>query len=75
MMARKMANLHGMIRIYLYLFVVFYTQSLMTMHGIREARKVYYAGSGGDIAMGALEILHYDKIKTAEAAEKPYVKL
>lgn len=36
----------------------------------REARRVYYAGSGGDIALGALEALHYDKIKTPEAAEK-----
>ena len=36
----------------------------------REARKIYYAGSGGDIAVGALEILNYEKIKTPEAAEK-----
>ena len=36
----------------------------------REARNVYYAGSGGDIALGALEALHYDRIKSPEAAEK-----
>lgn len=36
----------------------------------REARNVYYAGSGGDIALGALEALHYDRVKTPEAAEK-----
>lgn len=36
----------------------------------REARNIYYAGSGGDIAVGALEILEYQKIKTPEAAEK-----
>ena len=36
----------------------------------REARKIYYAGSGGDIAVGALEILNYEKIKTPEAAER-----
>jgi 20S proteasome alpha/beta subunit len=36
----------------------------------REARGIYYAGSGGDIAVGALEILGYEKIKTPEAAER-----
>lgn len=36
----------------------------------REARNVYYAGSGGDLALGALEALHYNKISTPEAAEK-----
>lgn len=36
----------------------------------REARRVYYAGSGGDIALGALEALNYSKISTPQAAEK-----
>ncbi|MEI6569329.1 MAG: hypothetical protein WCR20_21795 [Verrucomicrobiota bacterium] len=36
----------------------------------REARNVYYAGSGGDVALGALEALDYSKAKTPEAAEK-----
>jgi ATP-dependent protease HslVU (ClpYQ) peptidase subunit len=36
----------------------------------REARNVYYAGSGGDVALGALEALNYSKISTPEAAEK-----
>lgn len=36
----------------------------------REARNIYYAGSGGDIAVGALEILNYEKISTPQAAEK-----
>ena len=36
----------------------------------REARRVYYGGSGGDIAVGALEALNYEKITTPEAAEK-----
>lgn len=36
----------------------------------REARNVYYAGSGGDIALGALEALNYSKISTPSAAEK-----
>jgi len=36
----------------------------------REARNVYYAGSGGDIALGALEALDYSKAKTPAAAEK-----
>jgi ATP-dependent protease HslVU (ClpYQ) peptidase subunit len=36
----------------------------------REARRVYYAGSGGDIALGALEALNYEKATTPEAAEK-----
>ena len=36
----------------------------------REARNVYYAGSGGDIALGALEALNYSKIKTPKEAEK-----
>lgn len=36
----------------------------------REARNVYYSGSGGDIALGALEALSYRKAKTPEAAEK-----
>jgi ATP-dependent protease HslVU (ClpYQ) peptidase subunit len=36
----------------------------------REARNVYYAGSGGDVALGALEALEYHKAKTPEAAEK-----
>ena len=36
----------------------------------REARNVYYAGSGGDVALGALEALDYHKAKTPEAAEK-----
>ena len=36
----------------------------------REARNVYYSGSGGDIALGALEILNYQKIKSPDAAEK-----
>jgi len=36
----------------------------------REARNVYYAGSGGDVALGALEALDYSKVKTPEAAEK-----
>lgn len=36
----------------------------------REARNVYYGGSGGDIAMGALEALNYSKVSTPQAAEK-----
>lgn len=36
----------------------------------REARKVYYGGSGGDVALGALEALEYQKAKTPQAAEK-----
>ena len=36
----------------------------------REARRVYYAGSGGDLALGALEAMNYDRITTPEAAEK-----
>jgi ATP-dependent protease HslVU (ClpYQ) peptidase subunit len=36
----------------------------------REARNVYYAGSGGDIALGALEVLNYQKIKSPDVAEK-----
>jgi hypothetical protein len=36
----------------------------------REARRVYYAGSGGDVALGALEALNYTKISTPESAEK-----
>jgi ATP-dependent protease HslVU (ClpYQ) peptidase subunit len=36
----------------------------------REARNIYYAGSGGDIAIGALEILNYQKITSPVAAEK-----
>jgi hypothetical protein len=36
----------------------------------REARNVYYAGSGGDVALGALEALAFDKVKTPAAAEK-----
>jgi ATP-dependent protease HslVU (ClpYQ) peptidase subunit len=36
----------------------------------REARRVYYAGSGGDVALGALEALNYAKISTPESAEK-----
>jgi len=36
----------------------------------REARRVYYAGSGGDVALGALEALNYSRITTPEAAEK-----
>lgn len=36
----------------------------------REARRVYYAGSGGDVALGALEALNYTKLTTPESAEK-----
>jgi ATP-dependent protease HslVU (ClpYQ) peptidase subunit len=36
----------------------------------REARRVYYAGSGGDVALGALEALNYSKLTTPESAEK-----
>lgn len=36
----------------------------------REARRVYYGGSGGEIAVGALEALNYEKINTPAAAEK-----
>jgi ATP-dependent protease HslVU (ClpYQ) peptidase subunit len=36
----------------------------------REARNIYYSGSGGDIAVGALEVLNYQKIKSPEVAEK-----
>lgn len=36
----------------------------------REARNVYYAGSGGDLALGALEALNYRKISTPASAEK-----
>ena len=54
---------------------------LVAVHGViypifedyswdREARRVYYAGSGGDIALGALEAMNYLKISTPQAAEK-----
>jgi ATP-dependent protease HslVU (ClpYQ) peptidase subunit len=54
---------------------------LVSVHGViypifedyswdREARRVYYAGSGGDIALGALEAMNYLKISTPQAAEK-----
>lgn len=36
----------------------------------RESRNIYYAGSGGEIALGALEALNYAKISTPQAAEK-----
>jgi ATP-dependent protease HslVU (ClpYQ) peptidase subunit len=36
----------------------------------REARNIYYAGSGGDVALGALEALNYHKITSPLAAEK-----
>ena len=36
----------------------------------REARNVYYSGSGGDLALGALEALNFSSAKTPEAAEK-----
>jgi len=36
----------------------------------REARRVYYAGSGGDIALGALEAYNYTKVSTPAVAEK-----
>jgi len=36
----------------------------------REARRGYYAGSGGDVALGALEALDYTRITTHEDAEK-----
>jgi ATP-dependent protease HslVU (ClpYQ) peptidase subunit len=36
----------------------------------REERGIYYAGSGGDVALGALEALDYKKCKTPEAVEK-----
>ena len=36
----------------------------------REDRGIYYAGSGGDVAVGALEALDYKKCKTPEAVEK-----
>jgi ATP-dependent protease HslVU (ClpYQ) peptidase subunit len=36
----------------------------------REARRVYYAGSGGDVALGALEALNYSKLTSPDSAEK-----
>lgn len=36
----------------------------------RESRRVYYSGSGGDVALGALEALNYSRITTPESAEK-----
>jgi ATP-dependent protease HslVU (ClpYQ) peptidase subunit len=36
----------------------------------REERGIYYAGSGADIALGALEAMNYKRVKTPEAAEK-----
>ena len=36
----------------------------------REDRNVYYSGSGGDIALGALEVLNYQKIKSPKDAER-----
>ena len=36
----------------------------------REERGIYYAGSGGDVALGALEALEYKKAKSPEAVEK-----
>ena len=40
----------------------------------REARNVYYSGSGGDIAVGALEILNYQKITSPASAERAVYK-
>lgn len=36
----------------------------------REARRVYYAGSGGSVALGALEALNFNKVSNPDAAEK-----
>jgi ATP-dependent protease HslVU (ClpYQ) peptidase subunit len=36
----------------------------------REARNIYYSGSGGDVALGAMVALGIEKVKTVEAAEK-----
>lgn len=36
----------------------------------REARRVYYSGSGGSVALGALEALNYSKLTSPESAEK-----
>jgi ATP-dependent protease HslVU (ClpYQ) peptidase subunit len=36
----------------------------------REARDIYYAGSGGDVALGAMEALGYRKANSPEAVEK-----
>jgi hypothetical protein len=36
----------------------------------REARDIYYAGSGGDVALGAMEALGYRKATSPEAVEK-----
>lgn len=36
----------------------------------RESRNIYYSGSGGDVALGAMVALGIEKAKTAEAAEK-----
>ena len=35
----------------------------------RDERGVYYLGSGGDVALGALDALEIEKVKTAEEAE------
>jgi ATP-dependent protease HslVU (ClpYQ) peptidase subunit len=36
----------------------------------REVRNVYYSGSGGDVAMGAMIALGIERVRSAEAAEK-----
>lgn len=36
----------------------------------RESRNIYYSGSGGDVALGAMVALGIEKAKTVEAAEK-----
>jgi hypothetical protein len=36
----------------------------------REERNIYHSGSGSDLALGALEALNFQRVKTPEAAEK-----
>jgi len=36
----------------------------------RDARNIYYGGSGGDVALGSMIALGIEKVKTPEAAEK-----
>lgn len=40
----------------------------------REARNVYYSGSGGDIALGALEAMNFSKITSPQVAKKTLTK-
>ena len=36
----------------------------------RDVRGIYYSGSGGDVALGAMEALGISKVTTVESTEK-----